>query len=152
MFKRLKRALVTSFVGTIALGWVFAQVILHFAYIFSAPIAGWLMRREYRGVNGAGQHGDRVLLAGCAARIGPVLFTSASWIFLTALVVFQTVGARNNGVGFGTCVFSCSASKRIDLNLAQSVRVSPSSENYCRFGMVHNLSAVQHAFTNGYFL
>ena len=50
MFKRLKRALVTSFVGAIALGWVFAQVILHFAYIFSAPIAGWLMRREYRGM------------------------------------------------------------------------------------------------------
>jgi hypothetical protein len=50
MFKRLKRALVTSFVGAIALGWLFAQGILHFAYIFSAPIAGWLMRREYRGV------------------------------------------------------------------------------------------------------
>ncbi len=50
MFKRLKRALVTSFVGAIALGWLFAQGILHFANIFSAPIAGWLMRREYRGV------------------------------------------------------------------------------------------------------
>ncbi len=50
MFRRLKRALVTSFVGAIALGWLFAQGILHFAYIFSAPIAGWLMQREYRGV------------------------------------------------------------------------------------------------------
>jgi|SRR6266849_1877150 len=50
MFDRLKRALVTSFVGAIALGWLFAQGILHFASIFSAPIAGWLMRREYSGL------------------------------------------------------------------------------------------------------
>ena len=50
MFKRLKRALVTSFVGAIALGWLFGQGILHFAYIFSAPVGGWLMRREYREV------------------------------------------------------------------------------------------------------
>jgi hypothetical protein len=50
MFKRLKKALVTSFVGAIALGYLFAQGILHFASIFSAPVAGWLMRREYRGV------------------------------------------------------------------------------------------------------
>ena len=49
MFKRLKRVLVTSFVGAISLGWLFAQGILHFAYIFSAPVAGWLMRREYPG-------------------------------------------------------------------------------------------------------
>lgn len=50
MFKRLKSALVTSYVGAIALGWLFAQGILHFAYTFSAPIAGWLVRREYRAV------------------------------------------------------------------------------------------------------
>jgi hypothetical protein len=49
MFKHLKRVLVTSFVGAIGLGWLFAQGILHFAYIFSAPVAGWLMRREYPG-------------------------------------------------------------------------------------------------------
>jgi hypothetical protein len=50
MLERLKRVLVTSFVGAIALGWLFAQGILHFADIFSAPIAAWLMRREYRGL------------------------------------------------------------------------------------------------------
>jgi hypothetical protein len=50
MFERLKVALVESFVGAIALGWVFAQGILHFAYIFSAPAAGWVMRREYHGI------------------------------------------------------------------------------------------------------
>jgi hypothetical protein len=50
MLKRLKAALVTSYVGAIGLGWLFAQGILHFAYVFSAPINGWLMRREYRGM------------------------------------------------------------------------------------------------------
>jgi hypothetical protein len=41
---------VKSFVGAIALGWIFAQGILNFATIFSAPIAGFLGRREYRSV------------------------------------------------------------------------------------------------------
>jgi hypothetical protein len=50
MLERLRKGLVRSFVGAIALGWVFAQGILHFAYVFSAPIAGWLTRREYRGI------------------------------------------------------------------------------------------------------
>jgi hypothetical protein len=49
MLKSLKEALVSSFVGTIAIGWIFAQGILHFAYVFSAPFTGWLIRREYRG-------------------------------------------------------------------------------------------------------
>ena len=50
MFNRLRKTLVKSYVGAIALGWLFAQGILHFAYIFSAPVTGWLMRREYRGL------------------------------------------------------------------------------------------------------
>lgn len=52
MFEQFRSVLVSSFVGAIALGWVFAQAILHFAYIFSAPVAGWLTRREYHGVVG----------------------------------------------------------------------------------------------------
>jgi hypothetical protein len=52
MFKRLKRALVGSYVGTIAVGWIFAQGILHFAYVFSAPITNWIARNEYRGIMG----------------------------------------------------------------------------------------------------
>lgn len=47
MFKRLKAALVRSYVGAIALGWLFGQGIMHVASIFSAPIEGWMMRREY---------------------------------------------------------------------------------------------------------
>lgn len=47
---KVKRALVTSYVGAVALGWLFAQGLLHFASIFSAPIAGWLVRQQYRGL------------------------------------------------------------------------------------------------------
>jgi hypothetical protein len=47
MLKRLKRALVESFVGTIALGYLLAQTIMHFVNIFVAPIAGWAARGEY---------------------------------------------------------------------------------------------------------
>lgn len=50
MFKKLKNALVDSFIGALALGWLFAQAVLHFAYVFSAPAAGWLTRREYHGI------------------------------------------------------------------------------------------------------
>ncbi|HKI13103.1 MAG TPA: hypothetical protein VKA02_13375 [Candidatus Acidoferrum sp.] len=48
MFERLKRALVESFVGAIALGYLLAQCILHFVNIFASPVAGWVARNEYR--------------------------------------------------------------------------------------------------------
>ena len=47
MFDRLKQALVESYVGAIALGYVFAQGILHFVNIFAAPVAGWVSRKQY---------------------------------------------------------------------------------------------------------
>ena len=52
MFERLKKVLVNSFVGAIALGWLFSQGILHFTYVFSAPVAGWVTRRAYHGIAG----------------------------------------------------------------------------------------------------
>ncbi len=48
MLERLKSALVGSFVGAIALGWLLAQGIMHFAGIFTAPLTNWIARREYR--------------------------------------------------------------------------------------------------------
>src|SRR5262245_3815115 len=50
MLNRLKRTLVDSFVGAIALGWLLAQGIVHFSRIFSAPVAHWTARNEYRGL------------------------------------------------------------------------------------------------------
>jgi hypothetical protein len=50
MFDRLKRALVESYVGAIALGYLLAQCIMHFVNIFAAPVAGWVSRNDYRAI------------------------------------------------------------------------------------------------------
>jgi len=47
MFERLRRAVVESFVGAIALGYLFAQGILHFVSIFATPVAGLVTRSVY---------------------------------------------------------------------------------------------------------
>jgi hypothetical protein len=48
MLNRVKHALVQSFVGAIALGYVLAQIIIHFVNIFASPIAAWIATDEYR--------------------------------------------------------------------------------------------------------
>ena len=47
MFDRLKRTLVESFVGAIALGYLFAQAALNFVNVFTTPVAGWVRRMEF---------------------------------------------------------------------------------------------------------
>jgi hypothetical protein len=47
MFDRLKQAVVESYVGAIALGYLFAQLAQHFVNIFASPIAGWVARKQY---------------------------------------------------------------------------------------------------------
>lgn len=44
---KLKAALVESFVGTVALGWMFALAIEHFANAFAAPWRMWTTRRIF---------------------------------------------------------------------------------------------------------
>jgi hypothetical protein len=62
MLERMKVALVESYVGAIALGYLFAQGLLHFASIFIAPVAGWVQRREFRGVTGVGPFPEGIQL------------------------------------------------------------------------------------------
>ena len=50
MLDRLKSALVDSYVGAVALGYMLAQCVLHFANVFANPIAGWITRGEYKDV------------------------------------------------------------------------------------------------------
>jgi hypothetical protein len=47
MFDRLKQALVESYVGAIALGYLFAQCTMHFVNIFASPVVGWISRKQY---------------------------------------------------------------------------------------------------------
>jgi hypothetical protein len=50
MFDRLKRTVVESYVGAIALGYLLAECVLHFVNIFASPVAGWISRTEYRNI------------------------------------------------------------------------------------------------------
>jgi hypothetical protein len=50
MLDRLKQAVVESYVGAIALGYLFAQDILHFVNVFASPVAGWISRKQYGGL------------------------------------------------------------------------------------------------------
>ena len=50
MLERLKRAIVESYVGAIALGWLLAEGIMHFVGIFAAPVGGWVSQSNYRDV------------------------------------------------------------------------------------------------------
>lgn len=45
MLKRVKRALVESYIGAIGLGYLLAQIVLHFVAVFSAPVAVWVQER-----------------------------------------------------------------------------------------------------------
>ena len=47
MFNRLKRTLVDSFVGAIALGYLFAQAMLNLVNVITVPVAGWARRTEF---------------------------------------------------------------------------------------------------------
>ncbi len=48
MLNKLRKTLVESYVGTIALGYLLAECVLHFSYVFSAPVARWIAEGEYR--------------------------------------------------------------------------------------------------------
>jgi ABC-type sulfate transport system permease component len=47
MIKRLKRSLVESYVGALALGLIFAYATTDLVSIFTAPLSYWVTRTEY---------------------------------------------------------------------------------------------------------
>jgi len=48
VFDRLKKVLVETFIGAIALGYLFAEAILFFVNIFTASLAVWVARNSSR--------------------------------------------------------------------------------------------------------
>jgi predicted Kef-type K+ transport protein len=48
MFKRLKRGLVESYVGAIALGYLLAESVLYLMYVVAAPVTAWAAQQRYR--------------------------------------------------------------------------------------------------------
>ena len=106
MFERLKKALVDSFVEAIALGWIFAQRILHFTDVFSAPFANWIMRREYPGfldhVTGSTSFSLQYALPELARSVCLLALG-----YFAALAVLQTRRQRNiriDGSSRATCI------------------------------------------------
>lgn len=92
MLDRLKSALVDSYVGTVALGYMLAQCVLHFANVFANPIAGWITRGEYKDI--ATRYGAPIV--GFTFRDGlpelvrfvfllAVWFVLLRWLYLTPL-------------------------------------------------------------------
>ena len=55
MLSRLKRALVESFVGAVALGYLLAQGIISFAGIFATPVITLVTRSEFQGLAPSGR-------------------------------------------------------------------------------------------------
>jgi len=51
MFDRLKRTLVETYVGAIAMGWLLATAVLDFASIFSSPVQSWISRGQIRALS-----------------------------------------------------------------------------------------------------
>lgn len=50
MIRQLRRALVESYVGAVALGYLLALDIVRFVSIFTTPVAEWASRRDLRNV------------------------------------------------------------------------------------------------------
>ena len=48
--RKLKRAIVESFVGAVALGYLLAEGIMSVVGIFTAPLSSWIARKDYGSV------------------------------------------------------------------------------------------------------
>jgi hypothetical protein len=67
MADHLKHVLVESFIGAIALGYIFAEVILYFVGMFTSPLSTWAAQNLYRAI-----------APGSAASLGPYLRAAVS--------------------------------------------------------------------------
>jgi hypothetical protein len=91
MVDRLKRALVESFVGAIALGYLLAEVVLYFVRVFTSPVTVWAERNLFRGlVPGTTSFSDPPLRAVASPATGFVIlllvwYLLVRWLYFTPL-------------------------------------------------------------------
>ena len=79
MFDRLRRAIVESYVGAIALGYLLAQAILHFVNVFASPVASWISRNEYRGLMPERYSSTGLLYRDAVPELGRFVFLLLLW-------------------------------------------------------------------------
>ena len=95
MFERLKQALVESFVGTVALGYLLAQCILHFVNIFASPLTGWVTRSRISANHTGRCSLARFLAQGCTPRSGQVPFSLFGLVSPGALAILHAPEERD---------------------------------------------------------
>jgi len=91
MLERLRRAVVESFVGAIALGYLFAQVILHFVGTFASPIQIWITRKELHGLmpGTIASSTAGLSLQDAVPELIRFLFLAVVWYFLMRWLYFR---------------------------------------------------------------
>ena len=82
MLKRIKRALVDSYIGAIGLGYLLAEVILYFVSIFSAPVASWITQKQTAVMNQPSSPMELILLRAVPQLIDFVLLLVLWYILL----------------------------------------------------------------------
>jgi hypothetical protein len=91
MIDRLKRVLVESFIGAIALGYLLAEVVLYFVRVFDSPISAWAARNLYRGlVPGATASSGSPLQAAASPAVAFILL-SVVWYLLLRWLYFTSL-------------------------------------------------------------
>ena len=97
MLDRLKRILVESFIGAIALGYLLAEIMLYFVSVFTSPVSAWAARSLYRGlVPGTTASSGSPLRAALSPAIAFVLLLLA-WYLLLRWLYFTPLKEEESG-------------------------------------------------------
>lgn len=89
MFEPLKRTLVESYVGAIALGYMLAQGILHFVNIFVSPVALWILRKDFLAFMPGGTISVTTSLRAAIPELVTILVLLPIWYVLLRWLYFQ---------------------------------------------------------------
>src|SRR5580658_4464114 len=98
MLDRLRRTLVESFVGAIALGYLFAETILSFASIFSVPVGTWAERKSFRELLGHTSKSGHFPFEAAAPGLVRFLVLLVVWYVLFRWLYFTRIGKDHSGL------------------------------------------------------
>jgi len=88
MLNRLKRVLVNSFIGAIALGYLLAEAVLYFVNIFTAPVATWSTQKVFGGLLPRSAPYMRLPLEVALPQVLGFLILSLAWYVLLRWLYF----------------------------------------------------------------
>ena len=97
MLERIRRAVVESYIGAVALGYLLAQAIIHFVDIFSTPIAELVARREYSGIISHPSLSDRFPYVAALPQLISFLVLLLVWYVLLRWLYFKPLRHEPQG-------------------------------------------------------